>query len=118
MLQNFGSTLCAIPTLIKHTLHSRLDGKSVIELLLLLKSLGMHSITPLELKNLVALLKDQFPYKSHVIHVLSSMSKGKETNFHIFFLIIFKGQLISKCPFGVFKSTKKPRFFKDFCPSL
>ena len=85
MLQNFGSTLCAIPTLIKHTLHSRLDGKSVIELLLLLKSLGMHSITPLELKNLVALLKDQFPYKSHVIHVLSSMSKGKEINFHIFF---------------------------------
>ena len=70
----------------KHTLHSRLDGKSVIELLLLLKSLGMHSITPLELKNLVALLKDQFPYKSHVIHVLSSMSKGKETNFHIFLL--------------------------------
>ena len=30
-----------------------------------------------------------------------------------------KGQLISKCPFGVFKSTKKPMiFFKDFCPSL
>ena len=30
-----------------------------------------------------------------------------------------KGQLISKCPFGVFKSTKKQRnFCKDFCPSL
>ena len=30
-----------------------------------------------------------------------------------------KGQLISKCPFGVFKSAKKTtKFFKDFCPSL
>ena len=29
-----------------------------------------------------------------------------------------KGQLISKCPFGVFKPPKKPmKFFKDFCPS-
>ena len=110
MLSNDGKTCCGISQLFKHTLHSRLDGKSVIELLLLLKSLGMHSITPLELKNLVALLKDQFPYKSHVIHVLSSMSKGKEINFHIFFAIIFKGQLISKCLFGVFKSTKKQRF--------
>ena len=28
-----------------------------------------------------------------------------------------KGQLISKCPCGVFKSTKKPtKFSKDFCP--
>ena len=31
---------------------------------------------------------------------------------HLHFL---KGQLISKCPFGAFKSTKKPtKFFKDF----
>ena len=31
-----------------------------------------------------------------------------------------KGQLISKCPFGVFKSSKKNQqiFFQDFCPSL
>ena len=30
-----------------------------------------------------------------------------------------KGQLISKCPFAVFKSTKKPKeIFKDFWPSL
>ena len=30
-----------------------------------------------------------------------------------------KGQLISKCPFGVFKSSKNPtNFFQDFCPSL
>ena len=30
-----------------------------------------------------------------------------------------KGRLISKCPFGVFKSTKKiqQNFCKDFCPS-
>ena len=29
------------------------------------------------------------------------------------------GQLISKCPFGVFKSPKNQRnFFQDFCPSL
>ena len=28
-----------------------------------------------------------------------------------------KGQLISKCPFGVFKSTKKPtKFFPGFLP--
>ena len=85
MLSNVEKICCGNPQLYKTYLHFRLDGKSVIELLLLLKSLGMHSITPLELKNLVALLKDQFPYKSHVIHVLSSMSKGKETNFHIFF---------------------------------
>ena len=57
--------------------HNRLDGKSAVELLLLLKSLGMHSINPLELKNIVTLLKDQFPFKSHIIHVLSSMSKGE-----------------------------------------
>ena len=30
-----------------------------------------------------------------------------------------KGQLISKCPFGVLKSSKKPtKIFQDFCPSL
>ena len=30
-----------------------------------------------------------------------------------------KGQLISKCPFAVFKSTKKPKeIFKDLWPSL
>ena len=69
-----GLILTIVTTLQKA--HSRLDGKSAIEMLLLLKSLGMHSITPLELKNVIALLKDPFPFKSHVIHVLSSMSKG------------------------------------------
>jgi hypothetical protein len=30
-----------------------------------------------------------------------------------------KGQLISKCPFGVLKPAKKTMiFFEDFCPSL
>ena len=30
-----------------------------------------------------------------------------------------KGQLILKCPFGVFKSPQKnTNFFQDFCPSL
>ena len=31
--------------------------------------------------------------------------------------LLAKGQLISKCPFGVFKLTKKPTKL-DFCPSL
>ena len=32
--------------------------------------------------------------------------------------VLSKGQLISKCPFVVFKLTKKPtKLFKDFCPS-
>ena len=36
-----------------------------------------------------------------------------------YFLCNTKGQLISKCPFGVIKSPKKPTiFFQDFCPSL
>ena len=30
----------------------------------------------------------------------------------------YKGQLISKCPFGAFKSSKQPtNFCKDFCPT-
>ena len=32
-------------------------------------------------------------------------------------IFTFKGQLISKCPFGVFRSSKKPtKFFKGFLP--
>ena len=32
-------------------------------------------------------------------------------------LLFFKGQLILKCPFGVFKSSKKPtKFFPEFLP--
>ena len=34
-------------------------------------------------------------------------------------LLLSKGQSISKCTFGVFKSPKKQQsFFQDFCPSL
>ena len=36
-------------------------------------------------------------------------------------LDLTKGQLISKCPFGVKTSSKKKKkrtFFQDFCPSL
>ena len=41
--------------------------------------------------------------------------EGEEDSTHE----LAKGQLISKCPFGVFKSTKKQlNFCKDFCPSL
>ena len=33
--------------------------------------------------------------------------------------LLCKGQLSSKCPFGAFKSPKKPTiFFQDFCPSF
>ena len=36
--------------------------------------------------------------------------------FGLEFLADVKGQLILKCPFGVFKSSKKPtNFFQDFC---
>ena len=36
------------------------------------------------------------------------------------FLVDVKGHLISRCPFGVFKSSKKKhtKFFQDFCPNL
>lgn len=61
----------------------RLHEKSAIEILKLIESLGTHSIEPVELKHLIALLDqrhdeqdDKFPYKSHVIHVISSMAKS------------------------------------------
>ena len=44
-----------------------------------------------------------------------------DTNTQVIFLLdkIIKGQLISKCPFGVKTSSKNQRiFFQDFCPSL
>jgi hypothetical protein len=45
------------------------------------------------------------------------VAERRERSFHL--RNTFKGQLISKSPFGVFKSTKKPtKFFNDFCPSL
>jgi hypothetical protein len=67
--------------------HGRLRHRTVIELLRLIESLGTHSIRPYELKQLITLLREattgtpdsdggRFPYKSHVIHVISSMAKG------------------------------------------
>ena len=43
-----------------------------------------------------------------------------DTNTQVIFpLDKIKGQLISKCPFGVKTSSKKQRiFFQDFCPGL
>ena len=44
---------------------------------------------------------------------------GKSTPFYGFGRIIsfYKGQLTLKCPFGVFKSSKKPtKFFPGFLP--
>ena len=32
--------------------------------------------------------------------------------------VLVKGQLISKCPFGVLKSQNQRIFFQNFCPSL
>jgi hypothetical protein len=57
-----------------------------------------------------------FP-KSQVIHDKIQVETGT-----IFFLIwlmnyLAKGQLVSKCPLGVFKSSKKPtNFFPGFLP--
>ena len=45
----------------------------------------------------------------------SMLSTPRSKQSHLF-AVVAKGQLISKCPFGVFKSPKKPTiFFKDFC---
>ncbi len=67
-------------------LHSRLHDRSAVALLRLIESLGVHSISPYELKKLIMLLQDKegddgertvrFPYRSHVIHVISSMAKN------------------------------------------
>ncbi len=68
--------------------HQGLAHRSSVELLRLSESLGTHSITPYELKQFIMLLRPsvrevndsseqqkKFPYKSHVIHVISSMAK-------------------------------------------
>lgn len=60
--------------------HRNLDQKSVIEMLKLIETLGRQSISPYELKRLITLLKENdkevFPFRSHVIHVISSMAKS------------------------------------------
>ena len=44
---------------------------------------------------------------------------GQKAGYYVQYEAKVKGQLIPKCPFGVFKSTKKPTIFrKNFCPSL
>ncbi len=64
--------------------HRRLRHGSALELLKLAEALGTHSISPYELKQLIMLLRpgsggsngdEKFPYKSHVIHVISSMAR-------------------------------------------
>ena len=63
--------------------HGRLRHASALELLKMAESLGTHSISPYELKQLVMLLRpgsgeggdSRFPYKSHVIHIVSSMAR-------------------------------------------
>ena len=63
--------------------HHRLDPKSAHQVLRTIEQLGSHSISPFELKSLIGLLQDEggmekstFPYRSHVIHVISSIAKG------------------------------------------
>ncbi len=64
--------------------YQRLGTRTAIELVRLIEALGTHSISPYELKQFIMLLHlrgDQsedvkFPYKSHIIHVISSMSKS------------------------------------------
>ena len=77
--------------------YKKLDPKCAMEILKMIETLGQHSISPFELKQLIGLLQDKvniddneeqsstdtafthhrkFPYKSHVIHVISSMARG------------------------------------------
>ena len=60
---------------------------------------------------------------SSLVDYLAQVINGKNypRTFYCIFQrqIVIKGQLILKCPFGVYKSSKKQRnFFQDFCPSL
>ena len=50
--------------------------------------------------------------------LLSMYFSTKLSNFYVGVQnVVAKGQLISKCPFGVFKSCKKPtKFFPGFLP--
>ena len=67
--------------------HERLQKLSAEFLLKLVESLGQHSLTAEEMKSLIKLLQNksddsycdnttEFPYKSHVIHIISSIAKG------------------------------------------
>ena len=68
--------------------HERLQKLSAEFLLKLVESLGQHSLSAEEMKSLIKLLQNksssssycdnntEFPYKSHVIHIISSIAKG------------------------------------------
>jgi predicted nucleic acid-binding protein len=68
--------------------HDRLQRPSADHLLRLLETLGQHSITAAELKLFLQLLQqqqqdweqeqqlEQFPYKSQIIHIISSIARG------------------------------------------
>ena len=75
--------------------YKKLDPRCALQILKMIEALGQHSISPFELKQLIGLLQDKdfenqdsndqlvgvkfpqkFPYKSHVIHVISSMARG------------------------------------------
>ena len=59
--------------------------------------------------------KDEYDDVNEIV-MLPSFQKFSIGKQRFFYKTI--GQLISKCPFGVFKSTKKPTIFKNFCPNL
>ena len=75
--------------------YKKLDPRCALQILKMIEALVQHSISPFELKQLIGLLQDKdfenqdsnnqlvgvkfpqkFPYKSHVIHVISSMARG------------------------------------------
>ena len=86
--------LCCQFSLIKDIIntlqsHERLQKLSAEFLLKLIESLGQHSLEAEEMKILIQLLQNrpedgapfgdnttEFPYKSHVIHIISSIAKG------------------------------------------
>ena len=86
--------LCCQHSLIKDIIntlqsHERLQKLSAEFLLKLIESLGQHSLVADEMKILIKLLQNrpgdgapygdnttEFPYKSHVIHIISSIAKG------------------------------------------
>ena len=86
--------LCCQFSLIKDIIntlqsHERLQKLSAEFLLKLIESLGQHSLEADEMKILIQLLQNrpedgapfgdnttEFPYKSHVIHIISSIAKG------------------------------------------
>ena len=83
--------LCCQHQLIKNIIstlqcHERLQKQSAGFLMKLIESLGQHSISAEEIKILIKLLQNkpdheydnttEFPYKSNVIHIISSIAKG------------------------------------------